>query len=55
MSAFYGNLDEINDMLGKLPKSHVERLLNRREGYLQLNAVFMTIIGARQFYRNALY
>jgi len=54
MSAFYGNLDEVNDILGKLSQNSVDRLLKRREGYLQLSAVFMVIIGARQFYRTGM-
>ena len=55
MSAFYGNLDEVNDILGKLSQNSVDRLLKRREGYLQLSAVFMVIIGARQFYRKCFF
>ena len=49
MAAFLGNLDDFIQLIDNLSKSEIDRLLNKREGYLQFNPIFLPIIGAKIF------
>jgi hypothetical protein len=47
MAAILGNYEDLLSMINRQSKSELARLLKRREGYLQFNAIFLPIIGAR--------
>lgn len=47
MAAFLGNHDDFMEIIKEMSKAEVARLLKRREGYMQYNAIFLPILGAR--------
>ena len=47
MAAFLGNYQDFMEIIGNMSEAEIARLLKRREGYMQYNAIFLPILGAR--------